>query len=136
MSRVLVNTSRVLLIPLLLVLKLSMTIYLTAIAYKFHCKSKWVSKYLSKLSLKQKNLSLSFSKIVFMTTTATLWISETPVSIAVEFWKIFGLLVNNKSINYGFSDSLTCRYSNKTVLVRKTFHAIQITLRIQIICNC
>ena len=37
-----------------------------------------------------------------MTTTATLWISETPVSIAVEFWKIFGLLVNNKSINYSF----------------------------------
>ena len=36
------------------------------------------------------------------TTTATLWISETPVSIAVEFWKIFGLLVNNKSINYSF----------------------------------
>ena len=61
-----------------------------------------------------------------MTATATLWSSETLVSTAVEFYKI---LVTNKLMHYGFSGFFDMPFFNKTVLVRKTFHRIQIYLQ-------
>ena len=67
-----------------------------------------------------------------MTATATLWSSETLVSTAVIFYKI---IVTNKLMHYGFSGFFDMPFFNKTVLVRKTFHRIQITFSIQIIYN-
>ena len=67
-----------------------------------------------------------------MTATGTLQSSETLVSTAVKFHKI---LVTNKLMHYGFSGFFDLPFFNKTVLVRKTFHRIQITVSIQIIYN-